>query len=131
MGSLVQNTPILYRHRSAGRGRDIRTLCRNFIKSRLTPELHTGEVADLFGVGEIDDRSSSSQRRKICAAIANTNGRDTPRRTENGKRRWSRAVHASAVASWQNHANRQERRAAELIISCAWFAHSKSPRNKR
>ena len=64
MGSLVQNTPILYRHRSAGRGRDIRTLCRNFIKSRLTPELHTGEVADLFGVGEIDDRSSSSQRRK-------------------------------------------------------------------
>ena len=64
MGSFVQNNPILYRHRSAGRGRDTRTLCRNFIKSRLTPELHTGEVADLFGVGEIDDRSSSPQRRK-------------------------------------------------------------------
>ena len=64
LGSPVQHTQILYQDRAAGRGRDIRTLLPQFHKARPTPELHTGEVADLFGVGEIDDRSSSSQRRK-------------------------------------------------------------------
>ena len=118
MGSFVQNTPILYRQRSAGRGRDTRTLCRNFIKSRLTPELHTGEAADLFGVGEIEDRSSSPRRKEICAAAANANGRETTSRTERGKRRvtCSPREHGGDLA---NHVDRQTRRAADFIAFCS------------
>ena len=118
LDSPVQHTQILYQDRAAGRGHDIRTLLPQFHKARPTPELHTGEAADLFGVGEIEDRSSSPRRKEICAAAANANGRETTSRTERGKRRvtCSPREHGGDLA---NHVDRQTRRAADFIAFCS------------